>query len=97
MVSAAQEVVSSAKTSLDGAPSGKGTEADIEQLRAELSSADADLSAARSAISGENFADAETKAKSAEQKAAQVANGVQMAVQKYHDLVEKMRPWYERI
>ena len=86
-----------ARSSLDGAPAGKGTEADIEQLRADLSGADADLGAARSAVSSENFADAETKAKNADHKAGQVANGVRMATQKYNDMVEKMRPWYDRI
>ena len=62
-----------------------------------MSGADADLSSARSDVGNENFADAEAKAKSAEQKAGQVASGVQMAVQKYHELVEAARPWYDRI
>ena len=97
VIAAAEAAISAARSSLDGAPAGKGTEADIEQLRADLSGADADLGAARSAVSSENFADAETKAKSADHKAGQVANGVQMATQKYNDMVEKMRPWYDRI
>ena len=97
VITSAQTAVSAARTSLDDAPAGKGTEADIEALRADLSAADADLSAARSAVGSEDFADAETKAKSAEAKAAQVSNGVQMAVQKYHELVEAARPWYDRI
>ena len=97
VIAAAQAAVAAARASLDEAPVGKGTEADIEQLRADLSGADAGINAARSDVGNVNFADAETKAKSAEQAAGQVASGVQMAVQKYQDLVEKMRPWYDRI
>ena len=66
-------------------------------MRADLSAADADLSAARSAVGSEDYANAETKAKSAEGKAVQISNGVQMAMQKYQELVEAARPWYDRI
>ena len=96
-IAAARDAVAAAYTSLEDAPAGKGTEADIEALRAELSTAEADIEAAEAALDSEDFADAEALAGSADQKATEIADGVMVAVQKYHDLVEKMRPWYERI
>ncbi len=97
VIVAARDAVTAAYTSLEEAPSGKGTEADIEELRAELSSAEADLDAAEAALDSDNFSGAESLAESADQKATEVADGVMVAVDKYHELVEKMRPWYERI
>ena len=96
-IAAARDAVGAAYTSLEEAPSGKGTEADIEELRAELSAAEADIEAAEAALNSENLSDAESLADSADQKATEVADGVMVAVDKYHELVEKMRPWYERI
>ena len=96
-IAAARDAVGAAYTSLEEAPSGKGTEADIEELRAELSAAEADIEAAETALNSENLSDAESLAESADQKATEVADGVMVAVDKYHELVEKMRPWYERI
>ena len=96
-IAAARDAVSAAYTSLEEAPSGKGTEADIEELRAELSTAEARIEAAEAALNSENFSVAESSAGDADQKATEVADGVMMAVDKYHELVEKMRPWYERI
>ena len=97
VISAAAAAVQQARASLDSAPAGKGTEGDIEQLRTDLNGADADLSAARSAVASENFDQAKTRAGSAQQKAQGIASGVQAATMKYEELVEKMRPWYDRI
>ena len=96
-IAAARDAVSAAYTSLEEAPSGKGTEADIEELSAELSMAEADIDAAEAALNSENFSDAESLAESADQQATEIADGVMVAVDRYHELVEKMRPWYERI
>ena len=96
-IAAARDAVSAAYTSLEEAPSGKGTEADIEELSAELSMAEADIDAAEAALNSENFSDAESLAERADQQATEVADGVMVAVDRYHELVEKMRPWYERI
>ena len=95
-IDAARDAVAAAYTSLEEAPAGKGTEADIEELRAELSTADADLDAAGAALNSENFSEAQSLAESADQKATEVADGVMVAVEKYHKLVEEMRPWYVR-
>ena len=95
-IAAARDAIAAAYTSLEEAPSGKGTEADIEELRAELSTADADLDAAEAAVDSEHFSDAESLAGSADLKATEVADGVIVAVDRYHALVEEMRPWYER-
>ena len=96
MIADAAAAVQQARESLEGAPAGKGTEGDIEQLRADLGAADADLSAARSAVAAENFEIAESRAGSAKQKAQAVASGVEAATQKYAEMVKKMKPWYER-
>ena len=95
-IATARDAVAAAYTSLEEAPSGKGTEADIEELRVELSTADADLDAAEAAVDSEHFSDAESLAESADLKATEVADGVIVAVDRYHALVEEMRPWYER-
>ena len=95
-IAAAKAAVQRAWDSLEAAPSGKGTEGDIEQLRADLGVADADLNAASTAVSEENFEMANSSAQSAEETAATVEGGVQAAVERYHELVEKMRPWYEK-
>ncbi len=95
-IAAAHDAITAAYTSLEEAPSGKGTEADIEELRVELSTADADLDAAEAAVDSEHFSDAESLAESADLKATEVADGVIVAVDRYHALVEEMRPWYER-
>ncbi len=96
VIAAAQDAITAAYTSLEEAPSGKGTEADIEALQAELSAAEADIDAAKAALDSENFSNAESLAGNADLKATEVADGVIVAVDKYHALVEKMRPWYER-
>ena len=96
-ISGADAALQSARLSLDNAPTGKGTEGDIEQLRTELGSAEADLSAARAAASREDFDSAESKAASAQRTAEGVSSGVAAAAQKHAEMVEKMKPWYERI
>lgn len=95
-IATARDAVAAAYTSLEEAPAGKGTEADIEALQAELSVAEADLVAAEAAVDSEHFSDAESLAESADLKATEVADGVIVAVDRYHALVEEMRPWYER-
>ena len=95
-IDTARDALAAAYTSLEEAPSGKGTEADIEELSADISAAEADISAAEAALDSEHFSDAESLAESADQKATEVADGVMVAVDRYHALVEEMRPWYER-
>ena len=96
-IAEASSVLQRARTSLNQAPAGKGTEGDIEQLRTSLNGADADLNAARQALTTENFDIASTRSVSARQTAEQVEGGVQAAVERYNELVEKSKPWYERI
>ena len=96
-IGSADAALQSARASLANAPSGKGAEGDIEQLQTELGSAEADLSAARAAASREDFDTAKSKASSAKMTAEAVAAGVEAAAQKHAEMVEKMKPWYERI
>ena len=93
----AAAAVSRARASLGSAPSGKGTEGDIEQLGAALDAAGAALSAARSAAGREDYDAATSGARSAETKASGVASGVDAAVARYNELVEKNTPWYMRM
>lgn len=92
----ASVVIQGVRASLEAAPAGKGTEGDVEQLRADLDAADADLSAARAAVSSEDFEMATSKAGSAKMAAEAVSEGVDAAVARYHQLVEERTPWYER-
>ena len=96
-IAGAAAAVQGARESLDASPSGKGTEGDIQQLRSDLDAADADLSAARSSVSGEDFDAASAKAASAKSKAATVSSGVEQAVARYNELVEKNTPWYMKM
>ena len=96
-VAIASNLVDEARSAIAGAPSGKGTEGDIRELQDQLSAAEAEIVAARSAVSSENFSNAEVNAQSAQEKASMIVTGVENATQKYNDLVEKMRPWYDRI
>lgn len=95
-IAAASASVQGSRAGLDAAPAGKGTEGDVEQLRASLDSADADLSAARSSVSREDFEGAMTKANGAKGKADAVVTGVATATARYHELVEANTPWYMR-
>ncbi|HCL28061.1 MAG TPA: hypothetical protein DIC52_06470 [Candidatus Latescibacteria bacterium] len=95
-IAAASAAVQGARTSLDAAPAGKGTEGDIEQLRASLDSADADLTAARSSVSREDFEGATSTANGAKGKADAVVTGVATATARYDELVEANTPWYMR-
>jgi len=96
-LAAAVGVVGQARDALAGAPVGKGTEGDIQQLQDELGAAEAEIAAAKSAVSSDEFSNAEMNAKSAQQKAQMVVTGIQDAAKKYDDMVEKMRPWYDRM
>ena len=96
-IGSADSALKSARSKLASAPSGKGTEGDIEQLRTRLGSAEADLSAARAALSREDFAAATSQASSAKMTADAVSNGVEAAAMKHAEMVKKMKPWYERI
>ena len=93
-IAEAAAAVEETRANLDAAPAGKGTEVDMEQLRTDLGGADSDLAAARAAVDGEEFEEATAKANSAMSTAEAVAGGVEQAVARYHDLVEKNTPWY---
>lgn len=67
----------------------------MEQLKADLAADD--LSAARAAVAREDFDGATAKASGAKGKAETVAGGVDRATARYHELVEKNRPWYLRL
>ena len=93
-IAEAAAAVEQTRGSLEAAPAGKGTEVDIEQLKTDLGGADSDLAAARAAVDSEEFEEATAKANSAMSTAEAVASGVEQAVARYHELVEKNTPWY---
>ena len=96
-IATAAAAVKSARETLSAAPSGKGTEGDIEQLGSRLDGADADLMSAKTAVSGEDFDGATAKANGAKSTAESVASGLDEAVAKYNELVEKNTPWYMKM
>lgn len=79
---AANIAVSDAKAMLAKAPKGKGSQADIEAMRADIAGLEASLAEVQSLIDGEDYMAAIDKANSARDKAAEVSNQITMAMEK---------------
>lgn len=79
---AANTAVSDAKAMLAKAPKGKGSQADIEAMRADIAGLEASLAEVQSLIDGEDYMAAIDKANSARDKAAEVSNQITMAMEK---------------
>ena len=84
-----------ARAAVEGAPSGKGADEDLGQLRASLSQTEATLGSARGDLSSGKFKSALDQAKSAEMGLNGVQSSVAAAQKKIADYQEKHRPWYE--
>ena len=84
-----------ARASLNNAPSGKGADENLDQLRSDLGQAEASLSSARSNIGSGKLKDALAQAQSAEGKFSRVQAAMQTAMQKIEDWKKANRPWYE--
>lgn len=82
-IAEAQAAVDNARSLLETTPVGKGTKADIEQFKADLSALQASLLDARNALSREDFSEAKAKAQTIQSKAEGLRAEIQTAVDKY--------------
>jgi hypothetical protein len=71
-----------AKALLEKAPKGKGTKADIEAMKADLSGLEPQMTEVQNAIMGEDYYGAKDKAMAVKDKAAAIAAQVQKAIDK---------------
>ena len=79
---AAATAVTEAETLLAQAPTGKGTKADIEAMKADLAGIKNSLGEISSMITGEDYFAATDKAKAVSAKAAEISASVQAAIEK---------------
>jgi len=79
---AATAAVAAANELLAKAPTGKGTKADIEAMKADMGVLDGELSEVSSLITGEEYYAASDKAKAISAKAADISAQVQAAIDK---------------
>jgi len=87
---AAGDAVLTAKTLLEQAPQGKGTEADLAALHADLSAVEESLPTVQQAIDNGDYLGAVSKARPLQEKADAVSNEVQQAIEKIR-LVESQK------
>jgi hypothetical protein len=80
-ISEATTAVTDAKAMLEKAPKGKGTAADLEAMKADLTAADSTIADANSAMTAEKYKDAKAKAEAAKSSAANVVSQIQAAME----------------
>jgi hypothetical protein len=80
-ISDATTAVTDAKAMLEKAPKGKGTQADLEAMKADLTAADSTIADANSAMAAEKYKDAKAKAEAAKSSAANVVSQIQAAME----------------
>ena len=66
---------------LEKAPKGKGTAADLEAMKADLTAAESTIADANTAMSAEKYKDAKAKAEAAKASAANVVSQIQAAME----------------
>ena len=80
-ITAATTALTDAKALLEKAPKGKGTAADLEAMKADLTAAESTINEANAAMSSTNYKDAKAKADAAAASAANVSSQVQAAIE----------------
>lgn len=83
LIAKAQAAVEEARSFVGRAPVGKGSQADIEQFKADLSALEVSLSEARSALFREEFMAAKAKAQAIQSGAEGLKGQIQVAIDKY--------------
>jgi len=79
-ITAATTALTDAKALLEKAPKGKGTAADLEAMKADLTAAESTINDANTAMSATKYKDAKAKADAAASSAANVVSQVQAAM-----------------
>jgi hypothetical protein len=77
----ATTAVNDAKAMLEKAPKGKGTAADLEAMKADLTAAESTINDANTAMSAEKYKDAKAKAEAAKASAGNVVSQIQAAME----------------
>jgi hypothetical protein len=81
-LAAATSAVDSAKVMLDRAPVGKDNRADVEMMKTDLAGAETNLEQVRQAIAQEDYLGAKSQADAIRDKAMQIVNDVNAAMEK---------------
>lgn len=81
LIAEAKTAVEESKGMLDKAPKGKGTQADLEQMKADLATAESSLAEADTAFNAEHYLEAKSKADAAKTTAANVKTAVEQAME----------------
>jgi len=79
---AAKTAIEDAKKLLAKAPKGKGSRADIEAMKADVKGLEDSLVEVQAAVDAEDYATANAKAKSIQEKAAEVSSQITQAMEK---------------
>ena len=95
LVNSVSSGLTDARTALNSAPKGKGADEDLDQLRSDLGQAETSLSDARNSLNAGKYKDAQSQARSAESRLAQVQGSVQTAMQKIEEWKKVNLPWFE--
>jgi len=78
----AQVAIDAAKALLEKAPTGKGTKADIEMFKADLTGIEESFAALQGTIDAEKYSDALNSANIIKEKAASISNEITLAIEK---------------
>ncbi|MBN2408636.1 MAG: hypothetical protein JXE07_02775 [Candidatus Aminicenantes bacterium] len=78
----AQTVLEEAKALLEKAPMGKGTKADIEAMKADLTGLETSFAEIQAAIDGEDYLGASAKASTIKEQATVISDQVKAAIEK---------------
>ncbi len=81
LIAEAKTARDEASTMLEKAPRGKGTAADLEALKADLSGVDTSIADAEAAFSAERYLEAKSKAEAAKSSAANVKTAIEQAME----------------
>jgi hypothetical protein len=79
LIESARTSITEAHAAVDGAPKGKGSQADIAALKADLAAAESSLAEAEAAVAAGKFKDAVAKAESVQQSVQSVKTAVEEA------------------
>jgi hypothetical protein len=80
-ITAATTALTDAKALLEKAPKGKGTQADLEAMKADLTAAESTINEANAAMATSNYKDAKAKADAAAASAGNVTSQIQAAIE----------------
>jgi hypothetical protein len=88
--------LANARSTLEGAPKGKGADENLDQLRSDLAQAEASMNDAKASLGSGKAKDALSQAKDAEAKLTQIQSGLQTAMKRIADWQEEHKAWYLR-